>query len=282
MDKKELARCKKDFSYFCRFVKIETPFPISKKNDYVLKQHIHRMILDVDAHKHTLVSKPRQGGFSTGMLVYLLWKCLFNENYSALWVATSARNAEEHAETFKTLCESFKSVCSVATFKISSTSDRADFKFFNGSHLQFTGQQSLRGKSFDHVIFDEEAFHNKADEHRKEVYPIRSKITTISSIPTHLFRNGNPNTFMATAAMAKKKENKFFVSEHTGKDCHPTKTLNELKKRLNNPTAYKYEIEADLTAALKPAMENEAIYNHLAGKEQKDVDMWPLIKELNS
>src|SRR5947208_715269 len=52
-----------------------------------------RLYDHLEDNRFTIFSKFRQGGFSTELAIYGLWKCLFRLDQSVLWLAKTDREA---------------------------------------------------------------------------------------------------------------------------------------------------------------------------------------------
>lgn len=80
----EFIKCASDFSYFCR------TYCFVNNNDgnlvaFRLREYQERLYHHIESHTNTIFSKFRGGGFSTELVVYCLWKCLFVENFRVLF-----------------------------------------------------------------------------------------------------------------------------------------------------------------------------------------------------
>src|SRR5437870_5419564 len=91
----ELQRCIADCTYFCdNYVKISDP----KSNDNGSKQiqlfeYQKRLIEMMEKHRFVIGKKFRQGGFSTTMVAYAVWRCLFKTDESIMFIAKTDRQA---------------------------------------------------------------------------------------------------------------------------------------------------------------------------------------------
>lgn len=77
----EIVRCSSDFVYFFNNYVI-----IDYKNPMKLFPYQERLYEHLEANKYTIFSHFRQGGFTTQMVAYSLWKCLFYTNQHILYV----------------------------------------------------------------------------------------------------------------------------------------------------------------------------------------------------
>jgi hypothetical protein len=80
----EFIRCASDFDYFCRtycFVKNIDGNLVS----FRLRDYQERLYHHIESNTNTIFSKFHIGGFSTELVVYCLWKCLFVENFRILF-----------------------------------------------------------------------------------------------------------------------------------------------------------------------------------------------------
>lgn len=151
---KETNLCN-DFSYFCEnYIKIYdyklgvTPFC---PYDYQ-----KRMVKYLEKNQYLMCKKFRQGGFTTLINVYLLWKCLFNQNIKTCSIFNMDRNALWFSDRFKHIINELPNWMKS---KIEKFTDH-EIKFTTNSKMFFltSKMDPSRGTKIDYAVFDECAF----------------------------------------------------------------------------------------------------------------------------
>lgn len=79
----EISRCANDFVYFCsKYVKIDD-------NPFLLRQYQIDLYEHLEDNNFSIFSKYRKGGFTTELLLYGLWQCLFKLNQNVYFTTCS-------------------------------------------------------------------------------------------------------------------------------------------------------------------------------------------------
>lgn len=79
----EISRCAIDFPYFCsKYVQING-------NPFILRPYQIELYEHLEENNHSIFSKYRVGGFTTVLLLYGLWKCLFRLNENVCYLSCS-------------------------------------------------------------------------------------------------------------------------------------------------------------------------------------------------
>lgn len=90
----EITKCAEDFSYFCKnYVKIYDWK--NKEVSFKLYPYQERLYDHVESNDFSIFSKFRQGGFTTELAIYGLWKCLFGLDQSVLFFCKTEREAAD-------------------------------------------------------------------------------------------------------------------------------------------------------------------------------------------
>ena len=84
----EFLRCATDFPYFCK-----TYIKVNGNQSFCLYPYQERLYNHIEDNNYTIFSKFRQGGFSTELAIYSLWRCLFREDQNICFAAKTDRMA---------------------------------------------------------------------------------------------------------------------------------------------------------------------------------------------
>lgn len=151
---KEIAKCKKSFSYFCRYLKIVTKD--GKEVSLRLNPAQKKIIDAVGANPHVMILKARQLGSSTVIAAYFFWKALLTPNTRIAVVAHTGAAVKNIYRIYRTFYKSLPRWLQMPQ-------DRANIHemvFKHGSRIKIGSakSESFRGSTYDCIHASEYAF----------------------------------------------------------------------------------------------------------------------------
>lgn len=166
----EYIKCSQDPIYFilsyCKIVNIDKGLIM-----FPLWEFQKEMILAFEANRFVICKMPRQVGKTTTVAAYLLWKILFNEEYSIAILANKDRQAREILGRIQLMFEHLPKWLQMGVTEW----NKGNIKLENGSEIlaSATSSSAIRGTSQNMVYLDEFAFvpTNIQDEFFASVYP---------------------------------------------------------------------------------------------------------------
>lgn len=166
----EYIRCADDPIYFiktyCKIVNIDEGLV-----NFDLWGFQEEMILSFEDNRFVICKMPRQVGKTTTVAAYMLWKILFNEEYSVAILANKDRQAREILGRIQLMFEHLPRWLQMGV----SEWNKGNIKLENGSEIlaSATSSSAIRGTSQNMVYLDEFAFvpTNIQDEFFASVYP---------------------------------------------------------------------------------------------------------------
>ncbi len=166
----EYIRCANDPIYFikthCKIVNIDQGLV-----NFDLWGFQEEMILSFEDNRFVICKMPRQVGKTTTVAAYMLWKILFNEEYSVAILANKDRQAREILGRIQLMFEHLPRWLQMGV----SEWNKGNIKLENGSEIlaSATSSSAIRGTSQNMVYLDEFAFvpTNIQDEFFASVYP---------------------------------------------------------------------------------------------------------------
>jgi hypothetical protein len=179
----EIARCAVDFPYFCReYVKIylpqgTNPPPGSSLTSAIIPFELFpyqvRLYEHLEDNRFTIFSKFRQGGFSTELAIYSLWRCLFRLDQRILWLAKTDREATYVCDSIiKRALEYMPDWMKGNVMKMLSSHEK---KFPETDSSMFFGTpEAACGKAISLLVVDEATFIQNMDSHWKAMWPCLS------------------------------------------------------------------------------------------------------------
>ena len=164
----EIKRCAADFSYFCRrYVKLFSYQ--GNSNSFNLYDYQLRLCDYVNDNRFVIFSKFRQGGFTTVLAVYCLWKCLFSMNQRIVWVSVNNRMAEcVSRDIVKHVLENLPDWMTGNVMKMSNVSQKS-FPDTN-SNLFFGDISNVSNFSIGMLVLDEASFMNEVEDFWESVW----------------------------------------------------------------------------------------------------------------
>lgn len=178
----EIRTCADDFRHFAKnWLKIFHP----KKGMITLEMYPfqERLIKDYETHRFNILTKFRQGGFSTVTAAWCLWRCIFKLDQRIMWLSPSDREAVFFNNHIRSMIKNLPEwLCP----KLSKENDHRIIFEDTNSTMFFGAPCSACGISMNLLILDEPAFIKNMDKHWKALYP------TISC-GGHVIALGTPN-----------------------------------------------------------------------------------------
>lgn len=166
----EISRCAVDFSYFCEhYVKLN----ITGKDGTVpfkLYPYQVRLYEHLEDNRFTIFSKFRQGGFTTELAIYGLWKCLFRLDQRILWLSPTDREAIDVCDSIvKKVIENIPEWMRGNVMKMTNSHQKSFVE--TDSHMHFYNPKEACGRAMSLLIIDEASFIKDMDETWKALWP---------------------------------------------------------------------------------------------------------------
>jgi hypothetical protein len=166
----EYIKCSDDPLHFiltyCKIVNIDKGLIM-----FPLWEFQKEMILAFEENRFVICKMPRQVGKTTTVAAYLLWKIIFNEEYSIAILANKDRQAREILGRIQLMFEHLPKWLQMGVTEW----NKGNIKLENGSEIlaSATSSSAIRGTSQNMVYLDEFAFvpTNIQDEFFASVYP---------------------------------------------------------------------------------------------------------------
>lgn len=117
-----------------------------------------KILKKLQSGKNCYISKPRQVGLTSTLLIYAFWKALFRNNTHVLFITLrgdAANHARQNIEN-NFIKSKIKAIRDIRSFILTYTSTGVEFK--NGSSVEFVSASSphfAHGKRLDVIILDE-------------------------------------------------------------------------------------------------------------------------------
>lgn len=121
---------------------------------FKLYDYQERLFYFIENHHnhHVILSKFRQGGFTTFFSLWSLWKALYRPNKHICYVVKTDREALYASSIVENIVDNKLSS------KIDTASNHHCIRFKNGNSLSFLGCQAMCGRVITDLIVDEAAF----------------------------------------------------------------------------------------------------------------------------
>jgi hypothetical protein len=171
----EITRCAVDFPYFCKeYVKVLVPYGSSNTGIIPFELHPYQVRLyeHMEDNRFSIFSKFRQGGFTSEVAIYGLWKSLFRLDQSILWISKTDREAIEVSRIVKRAIEYMPDWMKGGVMKMSNDHEKSFTD--TGSRMFFGAPQAARSKAATLLVIDEASFIKDMDQHWKAIYPVIS------------------------------------------------------------------------------------------------------------
>lgn len=205
----EIAKCAADFPYFCEhYIKINvitgsnTETQSFKLHPYQVRLHEH-----IENNRFSIFSKFRQGGFTTELAIYGLWKCLFRLDQRVLWLSQSDRTSQDVCNGIVKRAISHLPEWMKGNVMKMTNSNQKSFPETDSS-MQFHTPGAMYGKSGSLLIIDEASFINDMNKHWKAIWPCLSTGGSVIVLSTV---NYDDDWFWQTMEDAALKLNSFSI-----------------------------------------------------------------------
>lgn len=206
----EFARCAVDFPYFCeQYVKVFNPKGNQHGEIVPFKLHPYQLRLyeHLEDNRLTIFSKFRQGGFTTELAAYVLWKCLFRLDQRILWLSKTDREAVDVCERcVKRMIEYLPEWMKGNILKMVNSHQKTFPE--TDSSMFFGTPEAACGKAVSFLVVDEASFIKDMDKHWKALWPVLSTGGSCCIMST---TNTDEDWFWATLEDATLKLNNFSV-----------------------------------------------------------------------
>jgi hypothetical protein len=165
----EFVKCREDFVYFAKaYLKIK--HPVKGVIPFDLHDYQKKIVKAYNSHRFVILKKFRQGGISTLAVMWLLWKCMFFNDQSVLFIIKTDREAAHVAKIVD------KAIADLPDwlkpeFTINNCHEK---EFDTGSRLEFSTFEPRCGKALTHLVIDEAAFIPNMEENWKAAFPMIS------------------------------------------------------------------------------------------------------------
>lgn len=179
-DLEQIRRCKDDFLYFCKFVKI------INKGGKLVKFELNasqKMLYEaLQTNQWQIVLKARQTGTSTFVAAYYLHKALFIRNHRVAIAAHTLEAVRQIFNIYQTIYDNLP-----AQLRLPSTNENAnELRFKHGSRIKVGTPNGFRGSTYQSIHASEAAFWKSPDE------DIAALLQTAGENPTIIFES-TPN-----------------------------------------------------------------------------------------
>jgi len=171
----EIAKCAADFPYFCeQYVKIYvTKGANTEIQPFKLHPYQVRLYEHVEDNRFSIFSKFRQGGFTTELAIYGLWKCLFRLDQRVLWLSQSDRASQDVCDRIvKRVIDHLPEWMKGNVMKMTNSHQKSFPD--TDSAMQFYTPEAACGKSVSLLIVDEASFIKDMTKHWKAMWPCLS------------------------------------------------------------------------------------------------------------
>lgn len=198
----ELIKCRNDFLYFVdTYIKIQHP----KLGLIPLKVYDYQKSLkkEYDENLYVILTKFRQGGFTTYTAIWALWEAMFHTERTIFFGSKSDREAVHIGKIISRAIENLPD-----WLKPNLKKDNEHEKIFvlTNSQICFYALEAARSKSMTHLIIDEAAFIQNMEEKWKCMYPCLSNGGRVFILSTP---NGVGNWFQGIYQEALEGKNNF-------------------------------------------------------------------------
>jgi len=204
---RELAKCKKSFMYFLKYVKVV--HPDLGRIPYIPYEFQKKILNLVHDNRHIVINSSRQSGKSITIAVYLVWYSIFNEDKLVGIVSNNEAGAIDILDRMKVIYEELPSFIKPGVVEY----NKKTVVFENGTSVKAraTSKDSFRGRTCNILCSDEMAHVEpqwKCDEFFTSNWPTISK-SEVSKFIVISTPKGIGNLFHQLYTEAEKKINTF-------------------------------------------------------------------------
>ena len=213
----ERQSCAKSFAYFCEHYLKLNEFTGKGKVPFRLFGYQSRLIQQLEKNRFVIGKKFRQGGFTSLMTAWYLWRCMFQPEEANMIITHRDRMAIWASEIARAFLKELPDWLQPETSK----QNDHQIIFANGSKLFFytPTPEACCGRSLNNIYIDEAAFLEGADKHWKAIFPTiaTSGRACVLSSPNGTEGDGKWFYEMLTNASVGESEFKVYkcdISEH--------------------------------------------------------------------
>lgn len=263
----EWSLCASSFTYFHeKYLKFRCANNVYQT--FGLFDYQKRYIECIESNQFVIATKFRQGGFTTVVLSWLLWRLLFKNDETSVVLCKDRRSAEHNAKLVFDMVENLPEFLKNSIYVVQS---KAMLGTRTHSKLKFCCIKMTRGFNFDNLFIDEAAFVSDLKYHWISLFPALSRNGHCIAISTPCHKNG---WFYETYRDATQGTNSFkaFRAEYTEHPeySHPA-WIAETKARLGDKT-WRQEILQQFEGEELTAVETKTV-------KQLELDFEPEVKK---
>jgi hypothetical protein len=202
--KEDFATCAKDFPHFVRqWVKIV--HPVRGLIPFEVYGYQERLWKHYETNRFSILTKFRQGGFTTMTLLYAMWRCMFRLDQRILFLSKTDREAVYAKRILDRALQHLPDWLQPEVGK--NNNHQIQFTYTN-SDMAFLTPIASRGRGCSLLIIDEPAFIPNMEQHWKAMYPCIACGGNVIAVGTP---NGLANWFQETYHAAQQGKNAFSV-----------------------------------------------------------------------
>lgn len=210
----ELLLCSNDFTYFCeKYVLIKNP----KLGNipFELFEYQKRLIETIEKERFVIGKKFRQGGFSSIMCAWNLWKCMFKIDLCYGILNVNERQSMCCQEIVENMIDNLPDWLKPNELKI--TRGLISFKDTGSKLYLISASHNYYSRTLDNLYIDEAAFIPEMEKQWKGIYPNVAAGAKCQILSTP---NKTDNWFYKTYLNAQVGDNKFKIFQ-CSYDEHP-------------------------------------------------------------
>lgn len=229
-------RCHSFFD-FCK-EEIELYNPVMGKLSFELYDYQKRLIETCENNRFVIGSKFRQGGFTTTITTWLLWKCLTQSNINAAYFTKTDRACQDVMRDLEFSLKNKEGL------KIQRRGIKEIEFAKTNSRLSFVTPEACRGRVIDYLFIDEAAFIHDMDIAWKIIYPAAANAKSIVILSTRT-SDSRGKWFEQMLTESAKGKNKFscFFAHYKEHPVHNTDAWEkEVRKNLGEKS-FRQEME---------------------------------------
>lgn len=177
----EIAHCANDFKYFCdNYVFLKSHHNEIKR--FHLYSHQLRLFEHLEKHNNTILSKFRKGGFTTLLVAYSLWKCLFQLDQNVIWVVSNSSHGKEICTDILKKMIDFVPIWMKGN--VTKMMNHWEKRFpETGGYIKFISPNDITSTNVSLMIIDEASFINDIKKYWSSLFPMVSgKCVVLSTV----------------------------------------------------------------------------------------------------
>lgn len=269
----EVIKCKQDFFYFCKYVKIV--HPDEGRITFIPRDYQVEFTKMILSNNRVIAKWPRQSGKSQLLSVYIVWYAIFNSDKFVGIASNKQSSATDFLHRVKLTYEELPTFLKPGVVEYNKTSLELD----NGTRIQSsaTTKDTFRGRTINFLVLDEFAHLNPnvadgfwASNYHALLASMESKVVVIST-PKGMF-----SLFWQLYTDAENNRNTF-KHMHVDYTRVPGRNENWKQEQLKNMTAadWKQEQECEFLGSTSTVINPDVLKNLMVGYTG------PIAKELD-